>query len=364
MSIVLRKAEKTTTLEDLGNRIQQVEDGGDLLVSLSTKTLDGGIDVDIAAFSQGAAAPPLGQLEFFTEPVGMTSDREATFFSTLEVDGSSFVCVSNIYIESTLTRVVVCRRPIPQLAQGTPDVLRGQILSIAASSQLSRYEWRNRDLAPIGYIKGMALVFAKNYCKFKKGDPAAKEMAKADSGDANRDALTWYRNIFAGANMDNSRPGADTLRHVFVLLTGLGMRESSGKYCTGRDTTANNVSAETAEAGLFQTSYNAHVASPLLPILFQQYLADPSGYLEVFQEGAVCGASDAENYGDGDGMQFQRLSKECPAFAAEFAAVALRNLRKHWGPINRRQAEICLVCDDLFKQVQDAVDRSPSTILS
>jgi hypothetical protein len=352
MSIVLRKAEKTTTLSDLQDRLQQVEDAGDLLLSLSTRTLNDGTDVDVAAFNQGAAKPPLGKLELFTEPIGMGDDREATFFRTLEVDGSSFVTVSNIYIEGTMTRVVVCRRPTPTLA------LNDKILKIAIDSEISRYRWLDRGAAPIGYTKGMALVFAMVYGKFKNEDIFAVEMAKADTGEADRDALTWYRTEFAGASMSNSVAGADTLRHVFVLLTGLGMRESSGKYCEGRDTTANNVSAETAEAGLFQLSYNARLASPLLPKLFNQYRAHPSGYLEVFQEGAVCKASDADNFGDGFGMEFQRLSKLCPSFAVEFAAIALRNVRKQWGPLTRREVEIKPECDDMFQRVQLAVDAS------
>jgi hypothetical protein len=52
--------------------------------------------------------------------------------------------------------------------------------------------------------------------------------------------------------MDNSADGVDTLRHLFALQLGLGMRESSGQYCCGRDMSADNVSAETCEAGLFQ----------------------------------------------------------------------------------------------------------------
>lgn len=110
MNIILRKSEKTTTLADLQDRLQQVEDGGDLLLSLSTKTLDDGTDVNVAAFGQGAATPPLGALELFTEPAGMAPDREATFFRTIEADGSDFVTVSNVLIEGTPARVVVCRK--------------------------------------------------------------------------------------------------------------------------------------------------------------------------------------------------------------------------------------------------------------
>jgi hypothetical protein len=78
--------------------------------------------------------------------------------------------------------------------------------------------------------------------------------------------------------------------------------------------------------------------------------------VEIFKEGVECRASDLENFGTGDGREFQRLSKECPAFAAEFAAVGLRHFRKHWGPINRKEAQLVPECDAMFKRVQEMVD--------
>ncbi|WP_013321298.1 hypothetical protein [Gloeothece verrucosa] len=231
-----------------------------------------------------------------------------------------------------------------------------RIIQAAASSEIADYNWHQRGIAPIGYIKGMALVYGRVYCKLKAGDAAAKEMAKANTGNTEKDALAHYAQIFQNVGMNNDTPGVDTLRHLFVLLIGLGMRESSGKYCEGRDLSADNVTAETAEAGLFQTSYNARSANPLLPQLFQQYLTNPSGFVEVFKEGVTCSNSNWENFGEGQGKEFQRLSKACPAFAAEFAAVGLRNLRKHWGPINTKEAEILPEANTLLLEVQKIVD--------
>jgi len=234
-----------------------------------------------------------------------------------------------------------------------------QITRIAAASDIARFFWKDRGVAPAGYINGMALVYARMHCKLKAGDAAAVEMAKAKTVDADRDALAWYDQIFAAAGMNNDTAGVDTLRHLFVLLMGLGMRESSGKHCEGRDRSASNIIAETAEAGLFQTSFNARGASPLLLTLFAQYSADPSGFIDVFKEGVHCSAASLENFGSGEGKEFQRLSKECPAFAAEFAAVGLRNMRKHWGPITRREVEVRPECDVMLRQVQAAVEASP-----
>jgi hypothetical protein len=71
---------------------------------------------------------------------------------------------------------------------------------------------------------------------------AAKEMALANTKDDTRDALAWYSLQFHDAGMDDSADGIDTLRHIFVLLTGLGMRETSWRYCEGRDNLALNIS--------------------------------------------------------------------------------------------------------------------------
>lgn len=251
------------------------------------------------------------------------------------------------------TEPTVAATPVP--GSGPID----QITRIAAASDIARFSWKDRGVAPAGYIKGMALVYARAFCKLKAGDAAATEMARAKTADAAHDALAWYSEIFAAAGMNNDTAGVNTLRHLFVLLIGLGMRESSGKHCEGRDRSASNTTAETAEAGLFQTSFNARSASPLLPMLFAQYSANPSGFVGTFKEGVRCSTSSLENFGSGEGKEFQRLSKECPAFAAEFAAVGLRHLRKHWGPITRRAAEVRPECDVMLRQVQAAVDASP-----
>jgi hypothetical protein len=66
--------------------------------------------------------------------------------------------------------------------------------------------------------------------KWKAGDVFAWEMAKCAGSDAGVDALATYRARFRAAGMSNASDGVDTLRHVFVLLIGLGMMESAGRY--------------------------------------------------------------------------------------------------------------------------------------
>jgi len=242
--------------------------------------------------------------------------------------------------------------PSTALPQATVD----QICDLAAQSPIAAYPWKNRDKAPAGYIKGMAVMFGVAYSKWKARDPAATAMAAASMPANLNDALSWYSSRFSDLGMSNATAGADTLRHLFVLLIGLGMRESSGQYCCGRDTSEDNTTADTAEAGLFQMSWNAHVASPLIAQLFTAYAAHLEGYLSIFQQGVQCGHRDFANYGDGQGAAFQQLCKMCPAFAVEAAAVGVRMLRTHWGPLNSRAAEIRPEADALLQQVAAIVD--------
>jgi hypothetical protein len=229
------------------------------------------------------------------------------------------------------------------------------IEAVASGSDIRAYAWRNRGRAPLGYVQGMALGFARSYCKLNRGDPAALEMAKADTGNATRDALTHYRAEFLALGMSNAQSGAPTLRNLFVLLMGLGMRESSGRHCEGRDMSAQNVQAETCETGLFQFSYNSRTASPRLPELIVGY-AGRRDFLATFRKGVTCDDDSWENYGVGPGADFQKLAKECPAFAVEYAAVLLRNRRRHFGPINEKKAELKPAAGALFQQVQAYID--------
>ena len=245
-----------------------------------------------------------------------------------------------------------------------PTLPIAEITQIAANSALARVSWGGRGAAPAGYIKGMAVMFAVALRKLAQGDPAATEMAKATSGDSSRDALAHYASEFARLGMRNDVSGPDTLRHLFVLMIGLGMRESSGRYCEGRDQSASNTSADTAEAGLFQMSWDANGASRQIPRLLDEYQANGvGGYREIFCEGVTPRRGELDNCGSGTGLQFQQMCKERPGFAVEAAAVGLRNLRKHWGPINRHEAELRPEADDMLRQVQRLMAAVPGDIV-
>lgn len=227
------------------------------------------------------------------------------------------------------------------------------VLHAAEQSALAHYAWHQRGRAPLGYIKGMALAYAQAVGKYRQGDRFALEMAQGAGAPAH-DALAAYRAQFAALGLNCDAPGELTLRHLFTLLTGLGMRESSGRACEGRDRSADNTTADTAEAGLFQASFNLRHAHPLLPELFQQFKGS-SELLDVFMQGVMPKPGDLEDFGAGEGREFQHLTKQCPAFAVAFAAIGLRHQPGHWGPINRKEAELRPEAEDLFKQVETLV---------
>ena len=256
--------------------------------------------------------------------------------------------------EFTLPPVVITPPP-------TEAPLTEQIVAIASKSVIAKYPWKSRGVAPRGYVNGLALAFSAMLVRLQRGDSSALEMAKANTGNDEKDALSWLNSVFVSKGMKNDVAGPDTLRHLFVLLMGLGMRESSGHHCEGRDQSASNTSADTCEAGLFQQSYDSHSASKEIDKLFDEYTDDTAlCFLGAFAEGVQCSTKSWENYGTSKGREFQKLCKNCPGFAVASAAVCLRVLRKHFGPINRREVEIMPAADVMFADVQRVVEAAGS----
>lgn len=257
----------------------------------------------------------------------------------------------------------VVSNPAPTPVPVASDLNRviGDISSIASNSSCASYSWKNRGRAPASYINGMALTFAKSLCRYKNSESTANLMASRNSGKTSKDVLAWYQASYDAANMSIDSSNADTLRSLYTLGIGLGMRESSGKYCEGYDVTAKQSSSATAEAGMFQTSYNSVSASVELANLYNEYKQDQSKcYLNVFKPGVSCTARAI--YGTGEGAKFQTLAKTCPAFAAEYAMISLRVLRAHYGPINRKEAELRSSCNQMLDDVQSYVDDNRSLV--
>lgn len=240
------------------------------------------------------------------------------------------------------------------------------IKSTAVQSSCYKYQWKNRGQMPKGYIKGVALSFARAVCNQSKSDVALVSRARVlpESINDKTDALSWYNSNFKALGMSNDRSGVDTLRHVYTLLLGLGMQESSGRYCCGRDMSAGFSSAESAEAGTFQASYGSHRKSVELDKLFEAYRnGERQCHLDTFREGASCNSTNAKNWGNGPGAEWQQLIKSCPAFSAEWAAVLVRlsgGTRGEFGPLRTKAAEVRAECDSFLKQVQNLVEKDPS----
>jgi hypothetical protein len=243
-----------------------------------------------------------------------------------------------------------------RMAKGKPPLrkdLANEIYTMAQESEIADYAWPDRGIAPAGYIAGMAMSFA-HAIWMGEDDPAVAVMSD-DLGSADKDCLTWYEGEFAELSMDNGG-GIDTLRHLFVMQMGLGPRESSGRYCEGRDLSASNVESETAEAGLFQTSWNIRNATSEIAPLLETFWHNPNGFLPTFKEGITATANNLNSYGGGDGARYQWLSRFCPLFHVLVTAIGMRTLRQHWGPINRREVTISKEADDLLREVQLLVE--------
>jgi N-acetylmuramoyl-L-alanine amidase len=283
----------------------------------------------------------------------------ATDSAVRSYQGSRGLDVDGICGDATWEALETHMPPLPPPPGALTVEQQEEIKDIVARSSIFGYSWGDRGVAPHGYTLGMGLAFAQTYIKLLNQHPAAIEMAKART-NSDKDALHVYRAEFNALGMSNEKNGPDTLRHLYALLLGHGMRESSGRHCEGRDMSADNVQSDTAESGLFQTSQNASGASdPEFDDLMDEYsdpVNRPTCYLDTFAEGVSCSESDWACYGSGVGYEFQKLCKECPAFAVESCALTLRNLCNHYGPIIRKETELKREAAEMFKAVQDYVD--------
>jgi hypothetical protein len=243
--------------------------------------------------------------------------------------------------------------------------------AIASQSQCAAHNWTARGRAPRSYIEGVTVVFARAVCHPERADVQVVSAPVNTSPDSD-DALAVYQSIFQANGMRNDKPGVDTLRHTYALLIGLGMMESSGKYCEGRDVSECFTTADSAEAGLFQTSYGARRFSPILNELFRNYSANQNDcLLGVFQEpicqivksqNPACPSVTSDVAGTGPGADWQKLTKQCPAFSTEYGAVVLRThggMKGEFNPIRKRQAELRPECDSMLQKAQTYVEQHP-----
>jgi hypothetical protein len=257
---------------------------------------------------------------------------------------------------------VVVETPKPP----TPTPSISKLLDTVSNTKCAQYFWKDRGKAPLAYIQGVSLIYAKSICQSTREDvkiiSAARQLPEPLWDYV--DALSWYNSNFNAIGLNNDTSGIDTLRNSYTLLIGLGMRESSGKYCLGRDMSANYTTGDTAEAGLFQASWGAHTTNPALLRLHKKYQeGNQKCFLDVFSKGVSCSVDDMKNWGTGEGVNWQKMTKACPAYAVEYSAVLLRTsggTHGEFGPLRRKEVELNLDCNNMLKQVEAVIKAEPS----
>ena len=216
---------------------------------------------------------------------------------------------------------------------------------VEAETACSKYFWKNRGRAPMAYMKGLSLMYAKQVCG------QGTDFIKKDK----------IRSFYKLAWEKKTRPHKDALEYLgipggelntYTTLMGLGMRESSGKYCVGRDKSQNFVKDYEAEAGLYQMAYVARLFNTELTPLYKKYLEGKLNCeLPLFKEGVKCRAHDAVNHGKGPGVAWQVLMKKCPAASVQWAAILIRSNMNHFGPIKRKELEFKKECKVMLEKV-------------
>jgi hypothetical protein len=304
--------------------------------------------------SEGSEGPAVADLQAI---LGVPADGEFGNITATQVEAFQKACgltPDAVVGPNTWAAVDELERKLADGNEGLSGILIAEITELAKESSLDGYEWPDRGMSPPGYLAGMSLCFAVAVQDLQKGAAHATAMAR-DLGSSDVDALKWYESELKaqGCRLNTAE---DRLRSLFVLMIGLSMMESSGRYPEGRDLSADNVQAETAEAGLMQSSWNLRTADPSLPPLLVDYWDNPNGFRNEFAENVEPTAENLDVYGSGEGARYQFLAKFCPAFAVMTSGVGLRTRCQHWGPIKRKEVTLREEADDLLKQVQKLID--------
>lgn len=266
--------------------------------------------------------------------------------------------------------------PKPPVVQPSPpkEEVKADLKMItdyAASSSCAKFAFRwgegndangnpKTGRMPSSYFKGEALTYARTICNPNREDVVVVGQAL---GDAKKDGLVYLADKFKaiGAGLSTKE---ERIRAVHMLLVGSAMRESSGRWYVGKDAGASNDDGETCEAGLHQTSYNSRKAHSVLPKLFALFKVNKDGcFFDVYSKDVTASsaklAANLKNYGTGEGVKFQELSKYCPGFAVEYGAVMARVQRSHYGPYNTKKVEVVKQCQDMFVGIEKLVKDNP-----
>lgn len=202
--------------------------------------------------------------------------------------------------------------------------------------------FNNRGKPLFGFLVGMSKAYIQTKCD---ADLTAR-LTKAPH--SKEDAYSRY-----GLS--------PTLPNIYAFMVGLAAQESSFKACTGRDMSAGWSESDEAESGLVQTSLNSSGAADLTSkgagkILYNFFKNwNKNGFYEDFyniKPPKPCTVGDKKTWGNKpDGILFQKMSKEKPAFQIEYTALLLKYTYRHHGPIIRREVKFSPTCVTLFEQL-------------
>jgi hypothetical protein len=244
-------------------------------------------------------------------------------------------------IIATLVLASCAPLPVTEAPAPVKSATRADIAHIARGSTCAKTHWgnsikvagssytSNRGRIYTGATVGIALTYARALCQ--EQSMFTKIVSAAPSDNASKDQTAFMKSTFAGLS------GRPMLKKVYASFFSFAAMESSGNYCEGKDASADTGTAEEAEAGMFQTSWNSrHASVELLNLMADYNSGKRSCLLDEFKEGVpACGAQDLKNYGSGPGVEYQKMNKSCPAFATEWAAIMFRVQRTHYYPLNQ-----------------------------
>ena len=229
------------------------------------------------------------------------------------------------------------------------------VLDHAQGARFAQYRWRGwpgRDAHWIYEGNGVGVRARLQQARCLR--PGGRRHVCRGSGYSKTDALSWYAVEFADLGLSNGHKWGARYSTQRIQPSDWARRAREFRALfLRRDTTADFREADSAEAGLFQSSFGARVYNSNMMEVYLSYKGR-TDFLDIFKEGA--GNPDAENlrnWGTGEGANFQALSKSCPAFAAEYAALCLRYHRAEYGTIRDKKVEVSSNCDAFLRGIEN-----------
>ena len=220
------------------------------------------------------------------------------------------------------------------------------------------------------FIGSVVKTFARDVCR-QQNDSVKAAMVNGTKG---KDALEGQTATNGGADLSDA-DGNKKLVDTYALLFGLAVKESSCQFNCGKDQNASN-SGKEEEAGAWQVSMNAEDAmsnvKPNVESLYKQYTGadaekcfapaagDKSESLNFQSQPAPSCSGSIPNPG-ASAENWKQATKCCPAFAAEMAALVIRNNKAHNGPIVRGEAKPADGCKPVLQKLADSLPNDPQT---